>query len=79
MSILAIDAIHEYLNRNEQGIPVSEIKRKIADFVKERDIFHALHPRGHYDKNFYKTMVQNRTTCVREGKEIERIKLAPTT
>lgn len=38
MSIKAIEEIERFIHQRENGIPVSEIKRKIAEFVYKRDI-----------------------------------------
>ena len=69
MSTLAIKAIDDYLNEQEAGIPLSEIKRRCEEFVQKRDS----DPRNDYVRDWYSG--QRERYFIREGREIERDRL----
>ena len=70
MSLEAISEIERYLHQRENGLPLSEIKRRCEEFVRERDgtgsemSRYERHVNGYYGR-----------PCIREGVEIEREKV----
>lgn len=72
MSIEAIEAIEKFLKREDDGISVAEIKRRIAEYVAIREEKYFLNSRS-YTRTSYS---ESRSSFViREGRVIEREKL----
>lgn len=72
MSITAIEAIKDFLKRENDGVSVAEIKQRIAVFVKDREERHAANPRA-FTRTEYSESRQR--WVVREGKKLMRDKL----
>lgn len=72
MSIEAIEAIERHIHQRENGLPFSEIIRLCEEFVAKRDKNEAFNSCRRYRKdNFH----QWKTFAIREGREIERVKV----
>jgi hypothetical protein len=66
---VAIEAIKKYLDKRDRGIPLSEIKRRIAEYVDQRDTVE-------WRRDCYINFRDQ--YYIREGKQIERVRLCGT-
>ena len=72
MSIIAIEAIAKYMDQRESGIPVSEIKRRIVEFVRARELRHNFNSYSHSRVYFSN---DNQNFATRDGERVYRDKV----